>query len=178
MYVYLDSTHVHIPISNHYYVCLVYYDTRALIQHLDWVNLMGFDYQTPNRNPKEVDYPAPLYELIDRHPDNNMDHLVRRWLETGAPGNKLIVGIPTFGRAWKMTGESAISGVPPFPSDGPAPEGPYTKHEGLLSYPEVCTKMATPVSAKGAEKRLRKVGDPSKRYGECSELYHTSVFRD
>lgn len=136
-----------------------------MVQNLDWVNLMGFDYITPKRNPKEVDYPAPLYELIDRNPDNNVDHLVRRWTEGGAPSDKLIIGIPTYGRAWKMTTDSAISGVPPFETDGPAPEGPYTKNEGLLSYPEVCTKMNAPVSAKGADKRLRKVGDPSKRYG-------------
>lgn len=143
----------------------IYYDTRALMQHLDWVNLMGFDYQTPKRNPKEVDYPAPLYELIDRHPDNNLDHSVRRWLETGAAPTKLIVGIPTFARCWKMTTDSAISGVPPFETDGACDEGPYTKNSGLLSYAEVCAKMNTPVSAKGADKRLRKVGDPSKRYG-------------
>lgn len=138
------------------------------MQHLDWVNLMGFDYYTPKRNPKEVDYPAPLYELIDRHPDNNADHLVGRWLEAGAVPDKLILGIPTFARAWKMTTDSAISGVPPFETDGAADEGPYTKNPGLLSYPEVCTKINAPVSAKGVEKRLRKVGDPSKRYGELS----------
>lgn len=65
-----------------------------------------------------------------------------------------------------MTEDSAISGVPPFTVDGAAEEGPYSKHPGLLSYPELCIKINAPVSAKGSERRLRKVGDPSKRYGE------------
>lgn len=87
-------------------------------------------------------------------------------LETGAPNNKLILGIPTFGRAWKMTEDSSISGVPPFEVDGPAEEGKYTKTPGLLSYQEVCALAANPNNLKGATKNLRKVGDPSKRFGK------------
>lgn len=112
--------------------------------------------------------------ILVNYPLYNMKYEIKREirnyyffrLEHGFPGLKIVVGVPAFGRAWKMTEDSAISGVPPFITDGPAPEGPYTKHEGLLSYPEVCTKINSPVSAKGSDKRLRKIGDPSKRYGK------------
>lgn len=40
---------------------------------------MAFDYYTPKRNPKEADYPAPLYPLIDRKADENGDTVVRYW---------------------------------------------------------------------------------------------------
>ncbi|KAI7815495.1 chitinase-like protein [Rhyzopertha dominica] len=144
----------------------VYYDPRNLSPHLDFINLLAFDYYNPKRNPKEADYPAPLYPLIDRKPDENGDALVRYWLDNGAPNNKLILGIPTFGRAWKMTEDSSISGVPPFEVDGPADAGPYTRDAGLLSYPEVCAKTANPNNLKtGSGSHLRKVGDPSRRYG-------------
>jgi chitinase len=87
-------------------------------------------------------------------------------LQKGAPNNKLILGIPAYGRAWKMDGDSSISGVPPLSIDGPAPEGPYSKEEGLLSYPEVCVKLANPQKLQtSAGKHLRKMGDPSKRKG-------------
>lgn len=109
-----------------------------------------------------------MYPLIDRKPDENGDALVRYWLENGAPNNKLVFGVPAYGRAWKMTEDSSISGVPPFLVDGPAEAGPYTKHAGLLSYPEVCAKTANPNNLKtGSGSHLRKVGDPSKRYGKC-----------
>lgn len=66
-----------------------------------------------------------------------------------------------------MTEDSAISGVPPFLVDGAAEAGPYTKHAGLLSYPEVCAKTANPNNLKtGSGSHLRKVGDPSKRFGK------------
>jgi chitinase len=38
-----------------------------------------FDFYTPERNPKEADYPAPLYELVDRKPDENVDAQVKYW---------------------------------------------------------------------------------------------------
>jgi len=144
----------------------LYFDTRAMMQNADFVNLLAFDYRTAERNPKEADYPAPLYSLIDRKPEENGNAEVQHWVQDGAMSNKLILGIPTYGRAWKMTEDSAISGVPPFPVEGGAEAGPYTVQEGLYSYPEVCAKLANPQNLKvGQGKHLRKVGDPSKKYG-------------
>ena len=92
--------------------------------------------------------------------------MVRYWLDNGTPNNKIIFGIPTFGRAWKMTEDSGLGGVPPFYTEGPADAGPYTKIPGLWSYPEVCAKIENPnklLTSQGTH--LRKVGDPSKRFG-------------
>lgn len=84
----------------------------------------------------------------------------------------MIIGIPTYARTWKMTEDSAISGVPPFAVDGPGEEGPYTKKPGYLSYPEVCAKIANPHNLKGTgTTHQRKVGDPTKRYGTFSKIF-------
>lgn len=60
-------------------ICLVYFDPRQLVHNVDFVTLQAFDYRTPQRNPKELDYPAPLYELLDRKYDENADYQVRYW---------------------------------------------------------------------------------------------------
>lgn len=44
--------------------------------------------------------------------------------------------------------------------------GPYTKTEGILSYPEICAKLINPNHQKGMRPHLRKVTDPSKRFGK------------
>jgi len=143
-----------------------YMDARLISQNADFINLMAFDYYTPKRNPKEADYPAPLHYQFDRKTDENGNALVKYWLDNGVPNNKLIFGIPTYGRSWKMTTDSAISGVPPMEVDGPGAEGPYTKHEGILSYPEVCAKLANPNNLQANQgKHLRKIGDPTKKLG-------------
>lgn len=71
-----------------------------------------------------------------------------------------MIGIPAFARTWKMTEDSEAAGVPPVTVDGPGLEGPLTNQAGLLSYPEVCSRLTE--SAVG---RLTRVGDPSKKYG-------------
>lgn len=53
-------------------------------------------------------------------------------------GVKIIVGIPTFGRSWKMNAESGISGVPPVTADGPGDAGTVTKTPGLMAWQETC----------------------------------------
>ncbi|XP_043274022.1 chitinase-like protein Idgf4 isoform X2 [Venturia canescens] len=138
----------------------VYYEPRLLAPNIEAVHLMTFDQKTPMRNPKEADYPAPIYESYGRAIQENVDFPVRYWLEHGTPGGKIVVGIPAFARTWKLTSESQISGVPPIVADGPGPEGPHTQMPGFLSYGEVCARLTE--SAVG---RVRRVNDPSKKYG-------------
>lgn len=147
-----------------------YYDVPVIINYLDFVVLSTFDYSTPDRNPKEADFSANLYQLgssEDRNSDQSIDGDVAWWLANRAPATKIVVGIPTFGRNWELDKDSGLTGVPPVAADGRADPGPQTHTKGLLSWPEVCAKLPNPSNAnkKGAEAALRKVGDPTKRYG-------------
>nr|XP_034185610.1 chitinase-like protein Idgf4 isoform X2 [Osmia lignaria] len=138
----------------------VYFDARLLAPNIDAVHLFTFDQKTPERNPQEADYPAPIYESYGRGIEDNVDVPTRYWLEHGTPGSKIVVGIPTYARTWKLTADSQISGVPPLVAEGPGAEGPHTNMPGVLSYAEVCSRLTE--SAVG---RLKRVGDPSKKYG-------------
>ncbi|XP_022121514.1 chitinase-like protein EN03 [Pieris rapae] len=143
----------------------IYYDVPAIINLVDIVNLHAYDYYTAARNPKEADYSAPTYKPQNRNELLNVDAAISYWLTGGAPSSKIVVGIATYARTWKLDSDSEISGVPPLHTDGPGEAGPYTKTEGLLSYPEVCAKLINPNHQKGMRPHLRKVTDPSKRFG-------------
>ncbi|CAK1588604.1 unnamed protein product [Parnassius mnemosyne] len=143
----------------------IYIDVPAIINHVDYVNLEAFDYYTPERNPKEADYTAPVYTPQNRNEHQNANAAVSYFLQAGAPSYKIVLGISTLARTWKLDSESEISGVPPIHTDGPGEAGPYTKIEGILSYPEVCAKLINPNHQKGMRPHLRKVTDPSKRFG-------------
>ncbi len=143
----------------------VYFDVPAIINLVDIVNLHAYDYETAERNPKEADYSAPTYAPQDRNPLLNVDAAVNYWVQAGTPRNKLLVAINTEARTWKLDSDSGISGVPPLHADGPGEAGPYTKTDGVLSYPEVCAKLINPNHQKGLRPHLRKVADPSKRFG-------------
>ncbi|XP_066141897.1 chitinase-like protein Idgf4 [Euwallacea fornicatus] len=142
----------------------VYYDPRALAQQVDFVALHAFDFYTPQRNPKLADFPSPLYELIDRRPDENADAWVKYWLSNGFPPNKLVLGIPTYGRTWKLEEDSKVDAVPPEGLDGAGAAGPLTKDAGILSYPEICIRVqggTANVSPAG----YKKIPDATNRQG-------------
>nr|QFZ95577.1 imaginal disc growth factor [Tineola bisselliella] len=143
----------------------IYYDVPSIINLVDFINLNAFDFYNAERNPKEADYAAPIYTPQNRNPLLNVDAAVSYWKQNHAPLNKIVIGISTKARTWKLDEDSEIAGVPPIHTDGPGEAGPYTKMDGILSYPEVCAKLIEPKHQKGMRPNLRKVTDPSKRFG-------------
>ena len=146
----------------------LFFDVPAVVNYLDFVNLQAFDFYTPERNPEVADFPAPIYELNERDPEANVNYQVQYWLSNNCPASKINVGIATHGRAWKMTEDSGLTGLPPVSdTEGVAPAGLQTQTPGMLSWPEVCSKLPNPANQhlKGADGPLRKVGDPTKRFG-------------
>ncbi|XP_063224307.1 chitinase-like protein EN03 [Bacillus rossius redtenbacheri] len=141
-----------------------YLDAPEVSQHLDTISLMAYDYKTPERNKKQADYPAPLYTAGGRDANQTVDGAVTWWLQQGVPASKLSLGIPMFGRTWKLTADSAPSGVPPLDADGPGAEGSLTTTPGLLAYPEVCALIPNP-NQRVTGSLLRKVSDPSQKLG-------------
>nr|XP_023014136.1 chitinase-like protein Idgf4 [Leptinotarsa decemlineata] len=145
----------------------VYYDPRALAPYLDFIVLHAFDFYTPARNRKLADFPSPLYELIDRRTDENIDAWVKYWLSHGAPANKLVLGIPTYGRTWHLEDDTKVDEFPITDLDGPGDPGPLTAEAGLLSYAEICSKVNSPPGPNGLPPpgQFKKVPDATKRRG-------------
>lgn len=127
------------------YIFSEYLNIPAIIGDLDFVNLGTFDFSTPERTPKEADYLAPLQappRNKKRLLQSNAEYQVRQWLSHPIQGSKLNLGIPVYGRAWKMTSELK-SNVMPITSSlkGPAQGGELTHTPGLLSWPEICFRL-------------------------------------
>ncbi|KAH8411425.1 hypothetical protein KR215_004338, partial [Drosophila sulfurigaster] len=146
----------------------LFYDIPALINNLDFVNLHAYDFYTPLRNPEVADFPNPIYEANERNPEFNINYQVQFWLNNHAPAAKINVGVPTFGRVWKLTKDSGLTGLPPVSdADSVGAAGLQTQTPGFYSWPEVCAKLPNQANQhlKGADGPLRKVGDPTKRFG-------------
>lgn len=56
------------------------------------------------------------------------------WRDKGSPVEKLNMGLPAYGRTFKLASQSSDVGAP---SSGPASAGAYTKESGFWSYYEV-----------------------------------------
>lgn len=144
-----------------------YFDVPSLKNYVDYVNIAAFDVYTPVRNPKEADYVAPTLSVTDRNIDDNVDYASTYFVANGLPGNKIVIGLPTYGRAWSIEKDATITGSPPVAANGPAPQAVQTRTPGLYSYPEICNMLLNDQNKnlKGELAPLRKIVDSTKRYG-------------
>lgn len=145
----------------------LYLDVPSIKNYVDFVTIASFDVFTPTRNPKEADYFAPTLSVSDRNTEENVDAWVTFLINGGLLANRVVVGVPTFGRAWKIEKDATLTGSPPVKADGEAPEGVQTRTPGLLSYPEICGMISNDQNKglTGEHAPLSKVTDPTKRYG-------------
>ncbi|XP_067913693.1 acidic mammalian chitinase-like [Heterodontus francisci] len=121
------------------------YDIPKISQHLDFISVMTYDFH--GAWDAFTGHNSPLYRSnVDRGVflDFNIDFVVKYWEKKGAPANKLLVGIATYGRSFTLSSSNSSVGAP---ASGPGPEGKYTKEAGILANYEICDFL------KGAEKR-------------------------
>lgn len=65
----------------------------------------------------------------------SQDYTIKHYLKSGADRDKLVLGIPTYGRSYTLFNpESTDIGAP---ADGPGEQGDATREKGYLAYYEV-----------------------------------------
>ncbi|CAF4160680.1 unnamed protein product, partial [Rotaria magnacalcarata] len=114
------------------------YDIEKIGHLVDYINLMTFDFYGPWDEKTGVF--APLYHQhyqVEAESLRNVDGLVKLWLSLAIPRNKLIIGIPAYGRSFALSSRQTSLHAP---ANGPGYPGRYTKTRGFLSYYEVCEK--------------------------------------
>ncbi|XP_027843401.2 LOW QUALITY PROTEIN: mucin-5AC [Aphis gossypii] len=118
------------------------YDVPELNKYLDFMNLLTYDYHSSYE--PAVNHHSPLYPLEEDSEYNfdaklNIDHTIKHYLASGADKEKLVLGIPTYGRSYTLFNrESKDIGAP---SDGPGEKGEATREKGYLAYYEICGNL-------------------------------------
>ncbi|XP_055533865.1 acidic mammalian chitinase-like [Wyeomyia smithii] len=114
------------------------YDVPAISQYLDYINLMTYDYN--GAWDAYTGHNAPLYsgpsETTNFQRTLNVNHSVMYWLSEGAPSNKLILGIPFYGRTFTL--QNPDNYWLRDTATGPGRPGSFTGVAGALSYFEIC----------------------------------------
>ncbi|XP_039271473.2 chitinase-3-like protein 1 isoform X1 [Styela clava] len=114
------------------------YEINEVCKHLDLVHLMTYDLHGGWADV--TDHNSPLYggsvEYDGDEKYHNVDFAVNKWLDGGCPKEKLVMGIPTYGRSFKLADKSQTG----YGSRalGAGNKGKYTREDGFLAYYEIC----------------------------------------
>ncbi|XP_014258890.1 probable chitinase 2 [Cimex lectularius] len=116
------------------------YDLPEVHKHLDLVHLMCYDYH--GSWEKKTGPNAPLT------PDTDLltvEASVEYALDHGVPKEKLVMGVPLYGRTFILDGVNETSGKLGEPSkENEGFQGPFTKTNGFLGFNEICNELRSP----------------------------------
>jgi chitinase len=104
-------------------------------RQLDFFNLQGYDFHGTWET--STNHASPLFD-DKQDPDSSenfyIDYTVHSYLRAGVPGEKLVLGIPTYARGW--TGVPSTNHGLYQTSTGPAPFPPadYLQTPGVITY--------------------------------------------
>ncbi|MEQ8688183.1 MAG: glycoside hydrolase family 18 protein [Imperialibacter sp.] len=68
-------------------------------KHIDFVNIMAYDFYVAGDT---VGHHSNLYPSENYEKENSGDKAVKTYIEQGVPAEKLVLGVPFYGRSWTM----------------------------------------------------------------------------
>jgi len=110
------------------------YDLPELNKYLDIFNVMTYDYY--GAWDKKTGHHSPLYHHPNHsHPEFSADTTMKHYVAGGVDKNKLVMGMPTYGRMFTLNDQSKNF----IGADGSAGKaGEFTRSGGFDSYYEIC----------------------------------------
>ena len=112
------------------------YDVPAVASDLDFINVMAYDFHGKWENT--VGHNAPLNAPSsdsEWRKQLSVDYASNLWVKLGAPREKLIIGMPTYGRTFQLSNQARFRVNDPASGGGVA--GVYTRESGFVAYYEV-----------------------------------------
>jgi len=115
------------------------YELDKIVDSVDWINLMSYDYSGPWDNYTGID--QPLYgrwgEGFTGHPKKgfNIHESIMHYNKSGFPLDKIVLGIHSESKGWILANNSD-TGIY-CPAYEGSPNMTYSRQEGWLNYYEV-----------------------------------------
>ncbi|XP_060171878.1 class V chitinase-like isoform X2 [Lycium barbarum] len=106
------------------------YPIQSVIKNLDWISLMAYDFYGPNWSPNQTNSHAQLFDAVNEGKSGRDG--IDQWIKEGVPAQKLVLGIPFYGYAWRLVNSSS-HGLR-APADGNSSVG---SDDGSMTYTKI-----------------------------------------
>ncbi|CAG7828119.1 unnamed protein product [Allacma fusca] len=120
------------------------YNIPNMARYLDFISIMAYDFH--GAFDGYAHHHSPLYEYPEDRAHNsetfNMAHAVKVWHDGGAPYDKLVLGLGSYGRGFTL--DNANNNKPFDPASRPLPPAQYTRdiEGGVWGYNEICEDLS------------------------------------
>nr|XP_034314168.1 chitinase-3-like protein 1 isoform X3 [Crassostrea gigas] len=111
------------------------YDVPVMAQYMDFICIMSYDLHGSWESFTGLHTGLDASDA-DADKTLNVMFAANYWHQKGAPRNKLIIGLGTYGRSFTLV-DTSNHGVG-APASGAGAPGTYTREKGFLSYYEIC----------------------------------------
>lgn len=108
------------------------YDIKTLSKYLDFLHIMCYDYNGSWNRKIGPNAPLQSRDVL------NVEYTIEHLLALGAPSNKIVLGLPFYGRTFVTNSKQAKIGDD---SDDKGFAGPSTNENGFMGYNEVCEAL-------------------------------------
>lgn len=114
------------------------YEVREISRIADFISVMTYDYHGAWES--KTGHLSPLFgNAADINPYYNINSTMEYLVNLGAEKSKLLVGIPLYGQAYRLSSENLANLGDP--TTGPGTAGEFTKQPGMLAYYEICDRI-------------------------------------
>lgn len=104
------------------------YPIEDINRYLDWINVMNYDYHGA-WDPSATGAPAAFF---DRKTNLSSSYGLNSWLKAGVPGEKLVMGLPLYGRTWTLK-DPEVHGIG-APAVAPGPGDGVLTHSEIMQF--------------------------------------------
>lgn len=111
-------------------------------EHLDRLNVMAYDYHTPFGDEKITGANSPLKRDTNPKSPYYIANTLENCLTNGIPAQKIVLGLPAFGRSYAGVSELKEENYGPGkPFTDPGAPGASTQQLGFLAYYEIIDQI-------------------------------------
>ncbi|CAJ0951089.1 unnamed protein product, partial [Mesorhabditis belari] len=119
------------------------YDVPEMVNSLDFLNVMTYDFWYPSASGGETGTNSALYNragLLPPQSQYNTNWTAHAWHNRGFPKAKIVIGIEPYGHGWVLKNSSAIQ--PGSIGNTVAPAHHFSDEVGMAAYFEICEMLA------------------------------------